>query len=398
MATPDPAPSAPTPDATDAFLSGQGIPVALADVEGQLAALWGPTAERADGPDLERPAVTRVSLANLVVACLDSSDGTVEAVLDQLAARRPCRVIVLKRNASAERQVTAKVSALCFLPAPGLPQVCSERIVLEAGPAALDLLPGTVLSLLEPGLPMELWWVGDPTPHRALYRALGAEAARVIPDVTEDQVSRAVLRQVLDPAINPHLRDLTWFAISRWRELIAQFFDAPGAVAALDRLTAVTIEVATPNASEPPRVGLWLAAWLAGQLGWLPLSAERSEDGRVQARFQAQGRQVLVDLQPVAAGSGPPCIQRVELLAAGPGADAEAEESFGLTRLAGDRGDVRIELCSAGRCQLPRTVHAPEYDEAHRISAALESARDDRPYRAALPIFCWLLDDGSTTV
>ena len=59
---------------SDAFLSGQGIPVALDEIEGELVRLWGPSAGRVGGPDLENPNVTRVALANLVVARL-SNDG-----------------------------------------------------------------------------------------------------------------------------------------------------------------------------------------------------------------------------------------------------------------------------------------------------------------------------------
>ena len=65
------------------------------------------------------------------------------------------------------RNVAAEVSALCHLPAPGLPQVCSERIVLRAGPQAGDLLPGAIRPLLEADLPFVLWWTDDPRSDEA---------------------------------------------------------------------------------------------------------------------------------------------------------------------------------------------------------------------------------------
>ena len=52
---------------SDDFLSGQGVPVDLHDVETELTRLWGPAAERAGGPVPEQPNVTRIVLANLVV-------------------------------------------------------------------------------------------------------------------------------------------------------------------------------------------------------------------------------------------------------------------------------------------------------------------------------------------
>jgi hypothetical protein len=77
----------------------------------------------------------------------------------------------------------------------------------------------------------------------------------------------------------------------------------------------------------------------------------------------------------------------VEIVMPGP----RGEESLGLTRVEGEAPEVRIETCSACRCALPRLVHAPELDEAGRVSAALESSREDPPYRLARPHLLWLL-------
>src|SRR4051794_33976949 len=132
---------------TDDFLSGQGVPVALRDVETELTRLWGPAAEQAGGADPGRPHRTRIALSNLVVFGHAGAAPKLLEVLDTVAARHPSRTIVLRRTDDPDREVRAEVSALCHLPAPGLPQVCSERIVFRAGPAAMGLLPGAVRPL-----------------------------------------------------------------------------------------------------------------------------------------------------------------------------------------------------------------------------------------------------------
>ena len=66
---------------SDSFLDGQGIPVNLPNIETELAKLWGPAAEQIGGPDLENPNVTRIVLANLVVACLDGDCESLGPVL-----------------------------------------------------------------------------------------------------------------------------------------------------------------------------------------------------------------------------------------------------------------------------------------------------------------------------
>ena len=115
------------------------------------------------------------------------------------------------------RAVSAEVAALCHLPAPGLPQVCSERIVLKAGPGACDLLPGAVRPLLEANLPVVLWWTGDPRPVEPLFRGLAREATRVVLDLPDPGADVAALRLGLDPAVHEHARDSAWFAIAGQR-------------------------------------------------------------------------------------------------------------------------------------------------------------------------------------
>ncbi len=376
--------------ASDAFLSGQGVSVAPGLVETELAKLWGPSAERVGGPDLENPNVTRVSLANLVVACLGQGGAArVETALDVVVARRPCRAIVLRGNDDPERRISAEVSALCHLPAPGLPQVCSERIILNAGPNARGLLPGTVLGLLEPDLPLILWWADDPRPDLDLFRTLAAEASRLLVDLPDPWPwpDRDALHIALDPALNPYSRDLAWFGISRWRELVAQFFDPPGCLETLRRIASVQVEAAAPTADRVPRVAAWLVAWLAGQLGWDTVRREESA-GRIEATFRGPADEIAVSLRVEAAPDLPLAeVRRVELISPGP----DGEESFGLARLDHTSGEVRLNICSPTRCPLPRLVHSPEFDPAHRVAAALESSRLDPPYRHALPHLLWLL-------
>src|SRR5262245_60273141 len=112
--------------ASDAFLSGEGVPVPLRDVDAELARLWGPAAEREGGPDLDHPNVTRLALANLVLADLESDGARTRALLEGVTRRYPSRTIVLRRSGRDDRELAAEISAVCHLPAPGLPQVCAE--------------------------------------------------------------------------------------------------------------------------------------------------------------------------------------------------------------------------------------------------------------------------------
>ncbi len=372
------------------FLEGHGVPVALADVEAELARLWGPAGVEAGGDEGE-PAVTRVALANLIVECLDDP-ARVASVLETVMAHYPCRAIVLCSSDATDRRIEAEASALCHLPAPGLPQVCSERIVLRAGPSAHDLFPGAVRPLLEPDVPLILWWTSDPTTRPGLYRELAAECSRVIVDLP-DPIAPTALALGLDRAVHPFSRDSAWFAITGWRELIAQLFDPACLAGALDQIAQVVVEVDASRLETPPRPGLWLVAWLAGQLGWKPTGrptitpAEGSS--RLDARFESASGPVEIALvarlsttrlpDPVVAGVTITC------------RDPRGESILRLARQSPLAPAVRIDVTSPEACRLPRVVDSTDPKPEERIAAALASARLDPPFDRALTIATRLL-------
>jgi glucose-6-phosphate dehydrogenase assembly protein OpcA len=384
-----------TDTSTDAFLSGEGFPVDLHDVETELIRLWGPAAERAGGPVPERPNVTRIVLANLVVVGRTADAGRLRDTLDTVTPRFPCRTIVVRRGDEPGRAVAAEVSALCHLPAPGLPQVCSERIVLRAGPEAGDMLPGAIRPLLEADLPFVLWWAEDPRDDEALFRDLGDECSRLILDLPDPGADPAAVRLGLDLTVTPYSRDTAWFGLTRWRELVAQFFDPPGHHETLSLIDSVTVEAQVPGDSvaAPPRLALWLVAWLAGQLHWRPQGRPERSGGKLHATFKGPTGPVAIT---ITTGTEPGLAfaqMNGTTLTTRPGRDSsEGGATFKLQRVSTRSSEVRVEIDAPDYCTLPRMVLAPEVDPPRRLAAALESSRNDPPFKNALPHLFWLLD------
>ncbi len=376
---------------SDAFLSGRGIPVDPHDIETELTRLWGPAAERVGGPSPESPNVTRIVLANLVVASRMADAPRLAGVLDTVTTRYPCRGIVMLRTDDPDRRVSAEVSALCHLPAPGLPQVCSERIVLRAGPQAVHLLPGAVRPLLETDLPYVLWWTYDPRLDEALFRDLAGECSRLILDLPDPGTDPAALRLGLDPEINIYGRDSAWFGLARWREMVAQFFDPPCPGDTASQIDAVTIRAVSPTGDAPPRLAVWLAAWLAGQLGWRPQGHPDRAGNRLAATFRGPSGPVAVEIvtevDPTALA---PRLNGTTLTARVP----DGVATFRLDRLSSRTSEVDVEVFSPTSCSLPRSILVPELDSSRRLAYALESARADAPFRHALPHALWLLSQG----
>jgi glucose-6-phosphate dehydrogenase assembly protein OpcA len=394
------------PDATTApFIDGQGISVELRDVEAELARLWGPAAEQVGGPDLENPHVTRIVLANLVVECLDGDVESLEPVLETVIARFPCRSILLCPSDGLERKITAQVSALCHLPSPGLPQVCSERIVLRAGRNAVDLLPGAVRSLLEADLPHLLWWTGDPRKHESLFRDLAKECSRIVLDLPDPGWEPGALRLGLDPALGTCSHDTAWFGLARWRELVAQFFDANCHLVKLSRIKSLHLDVVSPDPAQLARPAIWLVAWMAGQLGWKPqgcpvnVPTADSSTSLLLARLLGPSGDVAVSIvtRPIAPGvMAWPQLAGVTVTTRATTDQDSPAETFRLIRPWPGSPAVLVETDAPESCRLPRGVDAPELDAARRVATALESSRIDIPFRNALPIALWLMESAKS--
>ncbi|CAN5826961.1 hypothetical protein BH23PLA1_BH23PLA1_07870 [soil metagenome] len=381
------------------FLQGQNISVALRDVESELDRLWGPAAEQAGGPDIEQPSATRVVLANVILAALEelADSPRLAETLAAITTQYPSRTIVLRRSAdpgrSRDQGVSAEVAALCHLPALGRPQVCSERIELSAGSNAVDLLPGAVRPLLEPDLHSLLWWSGDPWAHPDLFAELAEESTRVILDLPDPAGAGppAALILGLDPETRPHARDLAWFGITPWREVVAQLFDPPN-VAMLGQISRLEVRARASTADGLPRASAWLAAWLAGQIGWKPLERSFPGNGQVEATFQGPTGPVAVrlDREPDPGPGSPDPFAHLTGIRIAIGLDGQGG-TIQLERPDPGSEEIRVLSACPHQCDLPRVVLVPEHDASHRIAAVLESDRNDPPFRRALPIALWLL-------
>jgi glucose-6-phosphate dehydrogenase assembly protein OpcA len=388
-----------TDPTTAPLIDSQGIPVELRDVEAELARLWGPAALELAEPAPAGAHVTRVVLANLVLECLDGDAQALEPVLATVVERFPCRTIVLCKSADPARKVTAEISALCHLPSPGQPQVCSEHIVLRAGPNAIDLLPGAVRSLLEADLPHVLWWTSDPRKHPALIHELAQACSRLVLDLGDQCSDAEALRLGLNRSHGTSSHDSVWFGLTRWRELVAQFFDVPGDIEKLTRIESVVVEAVAPDPSHPTRLAVWLVAWLAGQLGWKPQGhPERQpvDDSScaISARFLGARGELFVRIVTGAIPPGCPTapqIAAVTIKTKPRAGDDSSAETNRLVRPWPGSPAVLVETEAGGLDRLPRGVDAPELNAAHRIAAALESSRIDEPFQKALPIALWLL-------
>jgi glucose-6-phosphate dehydrogenase assembly protein OpcA len=111
-----------------------------------------------------------------------------------------------------------------------------------------------VAALRLSSLPSLAWWR---RPEAHLLRDVAELVDRIVLDVAEPAASWKQARQLRELT---SFRDVRWTRLTRWRELMAQFFDLPDVRAARDTYRTLTIEAADTDAAR------LFAAWMRSRL------------------------------------------------------------------------------------------------------------------------------------
>jgi glucose-6-phosphate dehydrogenase assembly protein OpcA len=305
-------------------------------------------------------------------------------------------------GSGASDTVGAQISTFCHRLGGGGRHVCCEEIALLARGAAAGRLREAVLPLLVPDLPVFLW-----LPESAARRQSPVASSTRADDAGPGSGGRRLesgdwrlesgvwsladeviwsARDAADalPALSlrsraPGLVDLDWVRLQPWRELTAQWFDAPPGdrKQLLARLEAAEIEVAGPEPARPGAGWLW-AGWLASRLGW---KYEGQGAGPGERRFTGPDGPVTAQVRVTPArglDAGEPLAVRLRLRGA-------AEPLLLQRHLADDPAELWI-TGTGGRC-----VRLGRRDEAALLSEALDGATRDRVYVAAwqLAVHLW---------
>jgi glucose-6-phosphate dehydrogenase assembly protein OpcA len=96
------------------------------------------------------------------------------------------------------------------------------------------------------------------------------------------------------------ISDLSWGRLTPWRELTAQFFDAPALVSHLSEITRVTLDYEARAGAAPDRSqALLLVGWLAARLGWRMAGPPSQQPNGAMLRLAAaNGEPIAIELRP----------------------------------------------------------------------------------------------------
>jgi hypothetical protein len=308
----------------DAEPTGQDmLAVEIQFIKEEWMRLWKESASAT--PTNDGHPATRNSVLNLIAFTRrPTTASAVDGVLGNLCRRHPARVLLLIAEPELEPpSMRAWINLSCYQDRERWGENTSEQATIEAHGAAVNYLPGLILSLLAANLPVFMWWADALPLDHPLFERLVSVSDRMIVDSAEFERLEGNLSTLARISRSRHYRcaasDLNWERLAPWRELTAQFFDPATSQPYLRGISHLLIEYAGHEANgqtvgvSNPAQALLLVGWMSSVLGWGVVPGQQKKSGgsyHLELRDEAD-RPVLVDIRPRSAKSRkkPPLLQ-----------------------------------------------------------------------------------------
>jgi hypothetical protein len=161
-------------------------------------------------------------------------------------------------------------------------RVTASEIALEG--LRKEFVNNAVAALRLPSLPALVWWRGGENDEP---EDLAALADRLVLDVENPD---PVWRRLRALAEKVAVTDLRWTALTRWRALMAHFFDMPGVGEAAAKFRTLRIDGSDPHSAR------LFAAWLGASLKWhhVTIRFEQQAGNPINAVTFGNGNEELV--------------------------------------------------------------------------------------------------------
>jgi glucose-6-phosphate dehydrogenase assembly protein OpcA len=370
-------------------------------IEREFAKLWAQqeerTKRRGPGNDI---AELRTSTVNLIAVAEQSIDAArLEETVRQLRDFAPTRAVVLLIDPGRTQSgIDVEATVREIATERGRAPIRFEIVRVTAGPEGAVSLASIASPLLVPELPTFLFWSSSSLAGNHLFSELSAISDRLIIDssiLSTPDASMRTVASTLGSARSPIVSDFAWRRLTPWRSLLAQFFDHPDTLPALDRIEEIELvsRAADGNGPSGETGSLLLAGWLASSLDWrIPGPLVRTSDGwRVTLRGGTghKEREILLRLRHRTQVQMRGRILSVTLRAEG----ENAPSIFSIERLS--EGFVRTHSEPEGAKPTTRSVPAAVFTNEDLLSQELASLGRDTNYENALRFAVRLMPEGT---
>lgn len=220
----------------------------------ELAGLWaGMSKGESQGVN---SGVLRACAMTLVVAAKDDADvAAIGNTIAELMHEHPSRAIVL-RPSSEGNIFDARVFAQCWMPFGKRQQICCEQVEITACTSRVGELPGVIVGIMVPDLPVVLWarnreWIENHDFIRIL-----SLVRKVIVDSSDLGPNPFAVIRSLQLRVR-HVGDLAWTRLTSIRETISNIFGDHGITRRFSSADSITVEH-----DGDPIASAYLAGWL----------------------------------------------------------------------------------------------------------------------------------------
>jgi glucose-6-phosphate dehydrogenase assembly protein OpcA len=260
-----------------------------------------------------------------------------------------------------------------------------EVITIGADRREVGHLASLVTPLLAADLTDFLWWPGGDFTRSSLFDDLLPVVDRLIVDTAHlgrDIHALTALRSAIaEGSGSPIVGDFTWLRLEPWRQLIAQFFDAPDVQRCLQTIDQVTIHYAETrqDGSSGLAAALMMAGWLGSRLDWQAIDPlERQKRGGYWAPLRAsseegRGRDIELTLTPDTSPQARFSLRRVTIVATG-----AAPGTFMVERTDGD--DIITTSETPDNPAVSRMVYSQRLDSGDMIGRELQRFGPDEVF------------------
>lgn len=223
----------------------------------ELAGLWaGMSKTESQG---NNSGVLRACAMTLVVAAESDEDAVIASgMLAELMHEHPSRAIVLRPSAEAGA-MDARVFAQCWMPFGKRQQICCEQIEITAAKDRLNEVPGAILGIMVPDLPVVLWargrdWLSAPE----FQLVLPLVEKLIVDSATLGEPAHALsLMRTLQSQVTL-VGDLAWTRLTSLRQAIAHWMEDAQLLDRIQKVEEIAVEY-----DEHPISGAYLAGWLS---------------------------------------------------------------------------------------------------------------------------------------
>lgn len=346
--------------------------------------------ESASGPGV----YARTNTTNLLVCARNPTQtDRAETAIDGLQTHYPTRAITVAADPAVDRTSSLpddealSITARLVPTGAGAPNLGHfESVSISGGPRRLGNPARTAIPLCVPDLPIILWWLGDLQYDLGMFQDLVETSDRVIVDSAGfGDVARGLSSLSALDSQNGRgssvLVDMAWLRLLDWRNLIAQFYDAPLHPDALSAISSVTIGYVVDP--EPGQVAgqasaLLLVGWLASRLGWrLEDRITRTSAGLRLVYTTTQPYPVVVRLQPIQSRSSTSGIVSVSI-----GSNGEAKSSYLIDQY--DERELTTTSTIPGLAPLTRLVVVPDRGDSALLERVLQDPGHEPVFDEAL--------------